>query len=730
MNSVDDSIIRFGDFEADLRTQELRRRGIKLRLPNQSFVVLSMLLERPGELVTREQLRERLWPGDTFVEYDQGLNAAVNRLREALGDSADRPRFIETLPRRGYRFLGTTEIPSRNSETEILTQAANGLAPVASATVVSAADVKPGRAIPEPAESSPRRRTGRILAVSSVAILVVGFLLYALQHRETPNGIAAAKVIPVTTLPGQETSPTFSPDGSQIAFAWNGQSNSVSGFDLYVKTVGSERMLRLTNKPAHRISAAWSPDGSQIVFSRLSDEGSGVFLIPALGGPERKLLDANFDDDPFGGISWSPDGKTLALSPQSASGSHIVLLSLDTLQTRTLEGAPRCWNAGTPVFSPDGRDLAFMCTSSVAVYSIDVVRLESGSSRRLDSMMGFPRGLAWSADGNSLILVNDPGDGGELWQLSIDGKLSPLPFGEQASSPVIAARGKRIAYARTAKTINIWRIDLAARDPERTATKLISSTRIQQDPQYSPDGKKIVFESNRSGAQEIWLADADGSNLVQLTSFKGPLTGAPQWCSDSRRISFDSRASGTAAIYVEDIYERLPRRVQTDQQNLALPSWSQDCRWLFASDGHDNLYRIGSQGGNAALVSSNGTYYSVARGDRVFFNVRGTQGKVEIRSRPITGGSEEPLQNMPSVSYSESWTAAAKGIYYTDSRSGATSLMFYDFGRKTTNEVSKLPQMPTSAGGLGMSVSPDGRWLVYTQTDSQDSDLMLVENFR
>ena len=116
MNPTDSQpkIMRFGPFEADITTQELRKNGNKLRLPNQSFLVLSVLLERPGQLVTRDDLRERLWPSDTFVEYDQGLNVVVNRLHEALGDSAEKPRYIETLPRRGYRFIGAIEPVSAN----------------------------------------------------------------------------------------------------------------------------------------------------------------------------------------------------------------------------------------------------------------------------------------------------------------------------------------------------------------------------------------------------------------------------------------------------------------------------------------------------------------------------------------------------------------------------------------------------------------------------------------
>jgi len=105
------TVTRFGPFEADLQTQELRKQGRRLRLPGQSFQILKMLLERPGELVTREELRTALWPSDTFVDFEHGLHAGVNRLREALGDSADSPRLVETLPRRGYRFIGAITPP-------------------------------------------------------------------------------------------------------------------------------------------------------------------------------------------------------------------------------------------------------------------------------------------------------------------------------------------------------------------------------------------------------------------------------------------------------------------------------------------------------------------------------------------------------------------------------------------------------------------------------------------
>jgi Tol biopolymer transport system component len=341
--------------------------------------------------------------------------------------------------------------------------------------------------------------------------------------------------------------------------------------------------------------------------------------------------------------------------------------------------------------------------------------------------MGYPQGLAWSADGTRIIFAKDSGDGGELWELSRDGSLSRLPFGEEGSDPAVASQGNRLAYVRGRKTIDIWRVDLRAAKPENSATKLIFSTHVQRVPQYSPDGTKIVFESNRSGTHEIWLADADGNNPVQLTSFNGPQTGGPTWCSDGRRIAFDSRASGASGIYVEDIVQRLPHQVQTNVQNLALPAWSEDCRWLFASDGHDTLYRMPSEGGPAVQVTEHSSWYSVTSRGKLFFNAK-ESNDVALWSTPVEGGEEIPLARMPRLAYTESWTATRRGIYYTDSTSDPPSIGYYDFATERSKRLFRLPKKPTSGGGL--SVSSDGRWLLYTQTDDEQSDIMLAEHFR
>ena len=231
-------LIRFEDFELDTHTGELRKAGVKLKFGGQPFQVLSILLERPGELVTREQLQNRLWP-DTFVDVDHNLNTAINKIREALGDSAESPRYVETIPRRGYRFIGAVD------------------APTPSPAVIP---IEPIRATP----SHPRWvRIGAFIAV--VLVLSIGAELgfRSLRHAATAkydSGEAGLNPVPFTALPGAETSPAFSPDGSRIAFAWNGDPASKGkGFDLYVKAIGSETTVRLTQQPSASLSPAWSP---------------------------------------------------------------------------------------------------------------------------------------------------------------------------------------------------------------------------------------------------------------------------------------------------------------------------------------------------------------------------------------------------------------------------------------------------------------------------------------
>ena len=455
-------LIRFGVFEANLRTGELRKGGMKLKFSGQPFQVLAILLERPGDVVTREELQKSLWP-DSFVDVEHNLNTAVNKIREVLGDSAESPRFVETLPRRGYRFIGELERPVEPA-VQVLT-------------------VKPDR-------GSQSRQAWLKIAAGLVAVLVVALaavVAYRWHRPHRTQGEAVLTAVPFTAMSGRATSPAFSPDGSRIAFAWNGNpAPGAKGFDLYVKALGSETLLQLTRHPSEWISPTWSPDGTQIAFHRLDGPDTGIYVVPALGGPERKLLSTRLPGGwtHFSMISWSPDGKWLALADRLPEEGDVIvgryLLSTETLETKQLPNSPKCIGEGLPAFSHNGEYLAYWCLRSafdVVLYSLPI---RGGQPKTISSFRAFPTGLMWSEDDEKLIYsLNSLGSGlSELGEVTVeDGSTKQFAFGGSAMLPTVSSKGNKLAYSSLFTISKIWRRDLL--QPQSPAVELNPSSRAQ-----------------------------------------------------------------------------------------------------------------------------------------------------------------------------------------------------------------------------------------------------------
>ena len=333
---------------------------------------------------------------------------------------------------------------------------------------------------------------------------------------------------PLTSLPGQERYPSFSPDGNQIAFAWDGENGDNQ--DIYIKVVGAGVPLRLTTHPAADQKPVWSSDGRHIAFVRSSEEGSGIFVIPALGGPERKIGSFIPEHEWAAGPSWSPDGRTLALSEGQPQGPFgIVLVSMDSLEKRKLTSPPLGFGDCAPLISPDGRTVAFnRIGPAPGIYLVPIVGGEP--TRLTHEQVQFCERLAWTADGRELVFsfsAGAPESSSSLWRVSASGGTPERVSagGENAANPAISSRGNRLAYEQRSQDINISQIEVeTATQSHRPATTLIASTRVEAGPQFSPDGTRIVFASDRSGSSEIWVCDTAGLNLVQLTP-----SGGSQW---------------------------------------------------------------------------------------------------------------------------------------------------------------------------------------------------------
>lgn len=587
-----------------------------------------------------------------------------------------------------------------------------------------------------------RRRSTRLIGtpVAVSAIAGAAWLYFSRADSEAPK--PPMQTSPLTTLPGQESAVTFSPDGNQVAFVWDGEQGDNE--DIYVKVIGAGTPLRLTTSPAPDRNPAWSPDGRYIAFIRVSEDESGLFLIPALGGPERKIDSPLWDDrwDALGvaGLSWSPDGKFLALSDRSAphDPASVFVLSVDRLEKRKLTSPPaNSMGDLAPAISPDGQTVAFHRTGS-GDGDIYLVPFAGGEPRRLTFETAWLERPAWTPDGRELVFSSGglQTSGSTLWRVSASGgKPERLPIGgDNAAQPAISSRANRLTYVRRSADVNIWQRDIPnAAQPVTSPKKLIASTRRDVGPQFSRDGRRIVFASDRSGTIEIWVCDASGLNLFQLTTSGGPETGTPRWSPDSRRIAFDSVSEGHFDIHIIDANGGVGRRLTTEKSDDVVPSWSNDGRWIyFASNrtGRSEVWKVPAQGGQAVQVTKQGGFaaFESPDGQSLYYakgvNVAG------LWRVPVNGGEETPVLEIPKVGYWGYWALADKGIYFVNTTAaGRHALEFFDFGTRRIEHIAGLEQTP-ELFEPGLAVSPDGRSILYVQRDQRNSDIVLVENFR
>ncbi len=570
------------------------------------------------------------------------------------------------------------------------------------------------------------------LVVGAGVALAVAAAAYSKWPRGAPSSVRAT-VTPFTSFVGQEVAPSFSPDGSEIAFAWSSDTPGRNDqFELYVKVVGSEKVLRLTTHPASSLYPAWSPDGRVIAFSRATKGESGIFVVPALGGPERKLTDMRFSRLWRGmALSWSPDGRLRALSDADATGKlGISLLNVDTLEKHRLSQPSRdCRRTWLPAFSPDGGSLAVVCVMDENVEDLFVVPVSGGSAaREVARVDGETSGLSWTVDGKDLVFAN-----GGLFRVSASGgEPSAIAYGRDAAWPAVSRIGHRLAYVQQSTNTNIWRVRLAGRTrPAAPAVKVVSSTRMQRFPALSPDGSRLAFESTRSGAQEIWISSADGSDPVRLTSYGGPLSGSPRWSPDGRQVAFDSRISGHSSIYLIGVDGGPPRRLETGVADSSVPSWSRDGRWLYFSvDQPRQVWKVQAGSGTTTPMTKEGGFFPQESADgKSLYYVKDVT-RPEMWSVSVDGGDEQPLSGMPSLGprWATDWAPTASGIYFIDGESPRPGLAFFDLETRKVQRVMDLPGRPEPWGG-GLVVSHDGQTVFFSQLDEIASDIMVVENF-
>jgi eukaryotic-like serine/threonine-protein kinase len=573
-----------------------------------------------------------------------------------------------------------------------------------------------------------RRARWRAASVPAVALLAAAGAWYWWPR---PEVLPSPGVIPLTSYQGDESAPTFSPDGKQVAFTWNGEKRDNT--DIYVTSLGAPKPWRLTTDPVRDFAPAWSPDDTQIAFMREDGSRAAIYLTPPQPGSEHKLADVH----PAGSadrttLSWFPDGKWLAVAELEPGGqtSGIFRIPIEPgPKQRVVSNAITSGAHFFPAVSPDGKALAYgLCP---AAYSCDVYVSElgpdflaKGSPERLTEQVTYINGIAWAADGKS-VLYGSFHEGVGLWRVLPGSKPQRLELASKATGfPAVARTGNKLAYPAGGRDVNVWKLQPGA--PPET---IIISTLPDFDPQLSQDGKRIAFVTDRLGkGNEIWVANADGSDPSRVTHATGRSQGSPQWSPNNRRVAYDAQAeNGHWDVYVVDAKGGRPEHLTRYPSDESRPSWSRDGKWIYFESnrtGRSEIWRMSATGGEGTQMTVHGGSNPLEshNGKSLFYLKDGA-----VVEKSLAGGAEKVV--LDSV-HDRDFFPVENGMYYvvqTNRRLHLRELRFLNFDTGKTDVLNNFP----SLGGQGLSVSPDRKTIIYAGIEATGGeDLMLIQNFR
>lgn len=714
-------VFRFGEFEVREPEFLLIKGDESIAIEPKAFRVLLFLLHNPGRVIRKDEILAAVW--DETAVSDNSLTRSIATLRRLLGDDSREPRYIATVQTIGYRFVCTVEV--------------TGTAP----------DQENKESVPRRLLEPQTRRTGPsmfwMLVVGAVAILLAGGWMLKRNiinlggtSKSGQNALASPqmRIVPFTNLSGGVWDPSFSPDARQIAFFWDGE--DPGNGDLYVQRVGGDQPLRLTHSGSgFQRFPAWSPDGNEIAFLRCDDNGGAALIVPALGGPERKVTEIACPSGFIGHLNWTADGKSLILADRCVvnAPSGVVVFSMATGEKHCLT-APPVVELGDfdPILSPDEQTIAFIRMPTFGVSDIYTIGIGGGTPRRVTAENKGIWNLMWDKDGKSLFFVSSRGGLPRTWRVSASGgAISTETIYPQIGA--ISRDGTRLAYVDPPGFWHpspvLWRADLTRRGgPVLKMRQLLPESEDSSAPQPSPDGREIAFESLRSGSPEVWKCNADGSNPIKLTSFEGH-AGTPRWSPDGKWIAFDNRPLTTSEIFVIDAEGRNLRPVTTGNYENLVPSWSRDGKSIyFASNrtGVLQIWRHELASGRETQVTRRGGFagFESYDGKTLYFSKFDGAG---VWSVPVTGGDELRLTNSPHLGYWGHFAVVEDGIYLVDADAKrGPSILYYSF--RTRHLISVLTfkkgqhAVPWTAN---LSASRDGLTLFFAQGSSKSSIVMV-----
>jgi eukaryotic-like serine/threonine-protein kinase len=509
-------MIRFGLFELDLKAGQLTRNGSKLRLPQQPLQLLAVLLERPGEILTREELRQRLWPSDVFVDFDHGLNKSVQKLRDVLGDSATSPRYIETIPRVGYRFIAPVRNGTRPPEfgpvTEIPHQPAE-------ATVPATAMV-----------GSPRTRWWALIAAVCATCAIIAAYHFARPHAPV------LKYTQLTDFTDSAIAPALSPDGHILAFI-RGDSSFMSADQIYVKMLPHGEARRLTNDARFKYNLAFSPDGSQIAYTVLETPSFATYTVSVLGSDLHRLLGN------AAGLTWLDPQHFLFSRIRSGLHLGVVTASVTGDNFRELYYPPHQRGmAHYSYASPDRQSALVVEMNGEGNWDLcKLISLSGSSPARPIGPQGACTSAGWSPDGSWMYFIAIVDGQSHLWRQRFpNGEPEQVTFGPaEEEGLAVEPHGRSVITSIGVRQSSIWIHDANGERSLSSEGEIVGRT----PPSFSPDDKNLYYLLYRQSAApgpELWRMSLDSGKSE--TVLPGISMFSYDVSPDGKQVAYSSRA--------------------------------------------------------------------------------------------------------------------------------------------------------------------------------------------
>ncbi len=670
----------------DPETNRVTFAGETTQVEPKIMQVLVVLAGHAGRVVTRDDLMAAVWSG-VFVT-DDALNRAIRELRRLFDDDADAPRVIETIRKRGYRLIAAVE-PMPDERT-------------------------PDAAVDRPAPATTRDWVPGPISIGTmlVAALALGAALVWFGMGRRPMPVEArVRFVPLTADTGNETAPALSPSG-RLAYVARGSDGRAH---LFAKRPPDMAAIQITSGADRETAPTWSPDDRHIAFPRLTSNGCDIWIADADARDERRIAPCGTRDALQ--MSWSPDGAALAITSgagRPGAPSHIDLLTIATGATRALTMPPP-GHVGddSPAFSPDGREIAFVRRIGGSIGDVFVARLDV-------------LGLDWDRDGAHIVFSSERAGGISVWRVAAGGGEPVLLAGGGAKlkHPSVARRTGEIAYEDWHYEINI--ADLPTTPPPGPATQgsSISATSDQWnfDPQISPDGSRVAFQSTRSGRYELWVAERSGANARQLTS-AGVYHSLPRWSPDGRRLASAIHSRTGGQLIVIDADTGAAQVVASDPAAIIAPAWSHDGRRVYFGSHRDGGWRVwlaAIGGGEPQPVTDEGGYaaFESLDGRSLYYTRLGQRG---LWRRPTAGGRDTIVTEAIEAEDWPNVAAVDGGIsFVTNPDDGDPRLAMLDERTHQTRLLTRLPAFAWS----GVAVSRDGARILYARADRRDANIV------